>query len=187
MDDTNLIQTARAAYEQAKAQSNTAVDLERGTEIIRIREHLAKLGLEPAGDPFPNWVSNRVCVPLVAPGWDTERETQIHAVAAEWDHDAHEHGPALVADGDCGDDWHSRRLYPAGRLTGLADIGHAIEHGGRPVAAPVTVADHVRAVLSRATASSDDASGVQTCLEAVCLALLDIAGAIRETGAPATL
>lgn len=179
-----LIHAARAAFEESEAQHQAATELELGSEIARIREALAKHGLEPCAAPFKNWASNRVCVPLVAPGWDLERETQIHAVAAEWDSEAAEHGVVLVADDDVDEGWDSRRLYPAGRLTELTDLGRAIERGGRPVVPPAlsTAAGRVQTVLSRAAAPrSDDASGIQTCLEAVCLALLDIADAVRET------
>lgn len=181
---TDFVTAARAACDDADAVRNSQLERERITQIINIGKHLADRGIEPTGDPFTNWASGRVCVPIVAPGWDVEAETQIHAVAVEWDGDAAELGMPLVADGDLDEDWKPKRLYPAGRLAGLLDVGRAIANGARLPDAPPTAADRIRWTLTSVSADhgGPNAEAILAAAAAVSTALLDIAAAIRETG-----
>lgn len=180
---TTLADRARAAYEEADAHYNDSVEYERRNQVGVMREMLAKYDIEPVGEPFTNWVSNRVCLPLVKGGWDDETETQIHTVAVEWDYEARELGLSLVADGDVEDyDFNVQRLYPAGRLDELADIGRAMAKGGRKPTATPTAADAVRRALTSVSGDyiDDKAAVFLSGCEAISEALLDIADAIRE-------
>lgn len=179
----DLVKAAQAAYNDEEASHDAQQEQGRRIEVGRILELLTKHDIEPCGEPFINWVSSKVCVPLIAPGWDMERETQIHAVAAEWDGQSYEIGLLLVADGDVdGSDWDSRRLYATGRLTSLADLGRAIERGGRPPMVAPTAADRVRRAIGSVTAdyAGPNAEAVLAAADAICEALLDIAQAVRE-------
>lgn len=178
----SLVDRARAAFEQADALVDHAAELERGQQILAINEQLAKLGIEPHGNPFTNRASHRVCVPLINGGWDETRETQVHRVAVEIDDTFEDCIFLLVADLELDEDWDALRLYPAGRLYGLADVGLAIERGGRMPAKPVTAADVVRRHLMSVSGDFIDSNGavfLSGC-EAICTALLDVAAAIRE-------
>jgi hypothetical protein len=178
---TSLADRARAAYEQAAAIDDAGYERERAHRIADIGEALAKLDLTPSGQPFTNLASHRVCVPLINGSWDDESETQIHSVAAEWDDDDDEAGLVLVADLDLGEDWNAKRLYPAGRLNDLADLGRVIGHGGRMPARPATVADLVDRLIGKAASDADaETYAAAFRAEAICAALLDVAAAIRE-------
>lgn len=180
----NLAERARAAHEEADARHDNAVENDRWNRVAVMREMLAKLDIEPAGEPFTNMASHNVCLPLINGGWDDDSETQIHTVAVEWDYEAREMGLVLVADIDVEyDDFNVRKLYPAGRLGELADIGRAIQKGGRrPVTTP-TAADTVRRALTSVSGDYIDtrAAVFLSGCEAISEALLDIADAIRES------
>jgi hypothetical protein len=179
---TSLADRARAAYEQAAAIEDARYESERAHRIADIGEALAKLDLAPSGQPFTNLASHRVCVPLIDGNWDDESETQIHSVAAEWDDDDDDPGLVLVADLDLGEDWNAKRLYPAGRFNGLADLGRAIERGGRMPARPSTPQGVIRDLLDRAFGEATvETTAMVLAAEAVCTALLDVVDAIRET------
>jgi len=182
---TDLVKAARDARDEADAKHESEREQERGLQIIRIREHLAKLGIEPAGNPFTNRASGNVCVPVVRGGWDEEGETYIHAVAVEWANTGM--GLPLVADLEPDEGWSPVWLYPAGRLTGLADVGRAIVNGGRAYVGPPTASDRVRRALQSVSAdyAGPNAEAILAAADAVCEALLDIANAIRETGSAA--
>jgi hypothetical protein len=183
----SLADRARAAYEQADAVKDAGYERERAHRIAGIIEALAKLGLTPSGQPFTNLASHRVCVPLIDGNWDDESETQIHSVAAEWDDDTDDPGLVLVADLDLGEDWNAKRLYPAGRLNGLADLGRAIMHGGSTAkdSRVPTIGDLVDNSIRAARNAADEAEGYETvamvhAADAICTALLDVAAAVRE-------
>ena len=179
---TSLADRARAAYRQADAVKDAGYERERAHRIAVIGEALAKLDLAPSGQPFTNLASHRVCVPLIGGGWDDDRETQIHFVAAEWDDDDDDPGLVLVADLDLGEDWNAKRLYPAGRLNGLADLGRAIEQGGRTPTTPTTPQGVIRDLLGRAFREATvETTAMVHAADAICTALLDVAAAIRET------
>jgi hypothetical protein len=197
----DLIIQARAAFEDTESRRKERIDAEREEQISVITRALAKFGLKPCGEPSVNPVSGRMCVPLVQGTWDVERETQIHGVGAEWDQapvKEWDQAPGklygqekllLVADLDAdGNGWSARYLYPAGQLTGLADLGRAIEYGGRKTAGPTppaTASDQVQRHLNRVSGDHIDrqAEVFLSGCEAVCVALLDVADAIRESRA----
>jgi hypothetical protein len=179
----SLTERARAAFEQADALVDHAAELERGQQVLTINKQLTKLGIESCGNPFTNRASHRVCVPLVNGGWDETREAQVHRVAVEIDDTFEDCIFLLVADLELDEDWDALRLYPAGRLYGLADVGRAIARGGHKPVQPATAADVVRRCLASVSGDFIDSNGavfLSGC-EAVCTALLDVAAAIRET------
>lgn len=184
-----LVQAARDAADEADAVLNRGREQERITQIMRIGAYLAERNITPVGDPFTNHADGRVCVPIVAGGWNEETETYVHAVAVEWDTlDNGALGLPLMADAEPDEDWAPKRLFPAGYLSdGLADLGRAIVNGGRPYVAPPTAADRVRRALLSVSADYAGPSGeaILAAADAVCEALLDIADAIRTTGAGA--
>jgi hypothetical protein len=182
----SLADRACAAYEQADAIRDAGYERERAHRIAVIGEALADLDLTPSGQPFTNLASHRVCVPLIDGDWDDESETQIHSVAAEWDDDTDEPGLVLVADLDLDEDWNAKRLYPAGRLDGLAVLGKAIKYGGSTAkdSRVPTIGDLVDNSIRAARIAADGAEGYETvamvhAADAICTALLDVADAIR--------
>lgn len=184
---TDLVTAARTAYDETHAQHNQDRGRERIVQIMHIGKQLADRGITPTGDPFTNLASGNVCVPIVAGGWDDDTELQIHNVAVEWDNESAELGMPLVADIDLDEDWDPKRLFPAGRLAELADIGRAIANGGHAYVPKPTAADRVRRALTSVTVdyAGPNAEAILAAADAVCEALLDIAEAIRETGAGA--
>lgn len=186
----DLAQRAREAH--ATDQTTTRYkDMQRRAEPVReIRRAMTKLDIAPdAGEPFVNAISGKICVPLIA--GDIRQETtedgfeypiQTHAVAAEWDAD--DRSVYLVADLDY-DDYgftnNGRSLYFAGYLHTLADLGRAIEEGGRKPSTPATAENEPSRILSAVNGDLIDAHGyaILAAAEAVCAALANVADAIR--------
>lgn len=183
---TGFADLARAAYEQQRTDKEEAERRDHAGQILNIRRALDKLGIPAAGDPFINYASGRPCVPLIVGGWqvpadgDAEYGYLVHSVAVEWDHSSHEDGPLLVATLE--DEFKPTRLYPAGRLAELADVGRALENGGSSYRKPQTASDVVDMLIGKAAAEADAANYAAAFrAEAICTALLDVAAAIRET------
>jgi hypothetical protein len=180
---TSLARRATTAYEELQSNQVGWRNEENEKLILAIRNALAALGIESAGEPFINTASARPCIPLIQGGWDEETESYIHIVAAEWDED--ESALALVADLDLDEDWRPNALYPAGALSGLADIGRAVVYGGsRRQASPITPHAIIQDLFGRAFGeATSETTAMVLSAEAVCTALLDVADAIRETAA----
>lgn len=192
-DTANLASRAHEAYAAAQAQTAHRQLLQHREQVENIYRTLAKLDITPADQTpaFVNTASGRICVPLIAGELRVETTEdgfdypiQTHAVAAEWDDQ--ERMVYLVADVDYDEDGFNtdgRRLYPAGYLRTLADLGEALDRGGRrPAALTATAASQVGRVLQRGLTSEyldEHDNAILTAAEAVCAALADIADAIR--------
>lgn len=189
----SLADRARAAFEASVAAATAELDRAHAVQAVLIRQGLAEFGFEAAGEPFVNPASGRTCVPLIVGGITTEicdGEEELaftRTVAAEWDDDRDDPGIVLVADRDPEDSFADRRLYPAGILSGIADIGVAIEHGGysKSDLRLSTASDIVDSLIRDARAAAGNTVGYDTvavvhAADAICTALLDVAAAIRE-------
>lgn len=184
-DASSLKQQATAAYNKRRQAHADSQALEHGHQILAIRDALNKLGIQPAGDSFINAASHRPCVPLISGGWDEEANEYIHIVAAEWTPGSSNEFrvPALVADLEPDEGWNARCLYPAGHLSGLADLGKAIKRGGSTAkdSRPATARDLVDIAIGRAFGEATvETTATVLAAEAICTALLDVADAIRE-------
>ena len=192
-DTADLAGRACEAYAAAQAQAAHRQMLQHREQVENIYRALAKLGITPTDKTpaFVNAASGRICVPLIAGELRVETTDdgddypiQTHTVAAEWDGD--ERMVRLVADLDY-DDYgfknDGRWLYPAGYLHTLADLGEALDRGGRKPAPPTASAScQVERVLQRGLTSEfldEHDNVILTAAEAVCAALADIAAAIR--------
>ncbi|GAA1954639.1 hypothetical protein [Catenulispora subtropica] len=194
-DTTDLAAQARQAYTTAQAQNRYREMRHRTEQVENIYRALANLNITPADSTpaFVNTVSGQICIPLIAGElrFETVAEddpdsfdfpVQTHAVAAEWDADARM--VHLVADADYDSAAYNstgRVLYPAGYLRTLADLGEALEHGGRKPRLPDTTETKTDRILGAVNGDLIDAHGyaILAAAEAVCAALADIADAIR--------
>jgi hypothetical protein len=196
-DTADLAQRARDAYATAQLTTNYQAMQRRMDHVGEIRRALAKHDITASIEQaFINPASGQICVPLVAGTVHVESDEdgfeyvmQTHAVGAEWDSD--DRSVYLVADGDYDDPGFvesGRMLYPAGYLHTLADLGEAIERGGRKPATPApSAANQVQRVLQRGLTSEyldEHDNAILTAAEAVCAALADIADAIRAGHRP---
>lgn len=190
---TDLAKQAKDAYAATRAAAALQATRRHREQVENIYRALAKLNITPADQTpaFVNAVSGQICVPLIAgelrietteDGFDYP--VQTHAVAAEWDVD--DRSVYLVADRDYDDpSFHDsgRWLYFAGYLHTLADLGEAIENGGRKSSPPTpSAAAKVAQTLQRGLTSEyldDHDNAILAAAEAVCATLADIADAIR--------
>jgi len=186
---TDLAERARNAYATAQAENNYRVTQRHNDTADEICRALAKHNITAnAEEAFINPASGQICIPLVTGEirMDTDNEgfeylTQTHTVAAEWDSD--DRSVYLVADRDYDDPSFEsgRLLYPAGYLHTLADLGRAIEEGGRKPSTPATAESEPSRILGAVNGDLIDAHGyaILAAAEAVCAALANVANAIR--------
>jgi len=190
-DSADLAQRARDAHATAQGEDRYQEARRLTDTVAEIHRALAKLDITPTiGEAFINAASGQICVPLVAGGVRVETDeegfeyfVQTHAVAAEWDAD--DRSVYLVADRDYDDPSFNdsgRWLYFAGYLHTLADLGRAIENGGRKPSTPATAENEPARILNSLNGDLIDAGGyaVIAAAEAVCAALANVADAIRD-------
>lgn len=189
----SLAERARTAFEDSVAAATVELDKAHAAQARLIRQGLTELGFEAAGEDYVNPASGRVCVPLIVGGIATEiheGEEELvftRTVAAEWNDDDDAPGIVLVADREPEGNYADRRLYPAGTLRGIADIGVAIEHGGysKSDLHVSTASNIIDGLIRNARAAAGNTVGYETvavvhAADAICMALLDVAAAIRE-------
>jgi hypothetical protein len=189
-DTTDLAQRARDAYSTAQVQTRHQETRRLTDTVGEIRRALATLDIIPnPGEAFINTAGGQICVPLIAGGVRVETDeegfeylVQTHAVAAEWDAD--DRSVYLVADRDYDEpslNDSGRSLYFAGYLHTLADLGRAIENGGRKPSTSVTVENQALQILHGLNGDFLDThdTALLAAAEAVCTALADVADAIR--------